>query len=399
MATFVLRTGLQGNGKTLNTIKEVDQKAHKEGRTVYYCNVTNFKPDHPAIKAKWVEFDHPETWYDLPKNAIIVIDEAQTWFRVRPQGSKVPEYASRLEIMRKDGHELHAITQSPKLIDAHMRELCNMHIHYNRGNGGKFIKRWVFQKPELSVSSKLDFPDGESSRITLDKAYFGCYESVKEGADHHFKFRPPKALYVLVVCALLLVGALWKIAQRYVTPDPVQADTPIDQPVEQSPARSPATPSEMLPITPEQYAARMVPRIPDVPASAPVYDQLTGAQSFPKPFCVSTSDVAMLERNSKRMTLGYDDAGVLSGCRCNSQQGTRLDVSFEFCMSVVTNGYFDHTKPDRVPDAMRASATAGAAGRDGAAGTYGGAGVPASTIQKPASGFVAVGSGKPGHLW
>ena len=28
---FVLRTGLQGNGKTLNTIKEVDAKAAKEG--------------------------------------------------------------------------------------------------------------------------------------------------------------------------------------------------------------------------------------------------------------------------------------------------------------------------------------------------------------------------------
>ncbi|AWF61135.1 hypothetical protein [Pseudomonas aeruginosa] len=33
---FVLRTGLQGNSKTLNTIKEVDTKAAKEGRVVYY---------------------------------------------------------------------------------------------------------------------------------------------------------------------------------------------------------------------------------------------------------------------------------------------------------------------------------------------------------------------------
>ena len=399
-ATFVLRTGKQGNGKTLNTIKEVDEKAHKEGRTVYFCNITNFKPEHPAIKADWVEFDHPETWFDLPKNSIIVIDEAQTWFRVRPQGSKVPEYASRLEIMRKDGHELHAITQSPKLIDAHMRELCGLHLHYYRGRGGKIIKRWEFDQPVMNVGEKLDFPDGQSTRITIDSKYFGCYDSVKEGTEHHFKFRPPKAMYVLVVCALLLVGAIWKIGQRYADPEPEQTET-IPQPeMQQQPSsRSPLTPSEMLPVTPEQYAAAMVPRIPDVPASAPMYDQLTQAQSFPKPFCVSTTDQEMIRRNYKRMTVKLRE-GTPTGCRCNTQQGTRLDVSHEFCLSVVENGYFDHTKPDRMTNDMRDSAIAGVTGRDGAAGTYGGAGVSTPAIQsRPSSDFVVVGSGNPGHLW
>jgi len=342
---FVLRTGLQGNGKTLNTIKEVDEKAHKEKRTVYYCNVTGFKPDHPAIKAEWVEFDHPETWYDLPQNALIVIDEAQTWFRVRSQGSKVPNYASRLEIMRKDGHELHAITQSPKLIDAHMRELCNMHVHYNRGNGSQIVKRWVFQKPEMTVSSKLEFADGESSRITIDKSYFGCYQSVKEGSEHHFKFRPPKAMYVFAVCVVLIAAAVWKISQRFADTPP--AVTPETEQPGTIHTLAPTAPASLDAVTADEYASRMVPRIADVPSSAPMYDQLTQAQSFPKPFCVSTRDPAILERNHKRMSLGYDADGNLSGCRCNSQQGTRLDVSFQFCMNVVDNGYFDHTKPDR----------------------------------------------------
>ncbi|MBN0764816.1 hypothetical protein JTM21_40815, partial [Pseudomonas aeruginosa] len=82
-----------------------------------------FKPDHPAIKAQWIEFDHPQEWFKLPQNSIIVIDEAQTFFRTRPQGSKVPEYASALETMRHSGHEVHAITQSPTLIDHHIAEL------------------------------------------------------------------------------------------------------------------------------------------------------------------------------------------------------------------------------------------------------------------------------------
>ncbi|EMJ5080049.1 hypothetical protein RRO40_006630 [Pseudomonas aeruginosa] len=50
-----------------------------------------------------------------------------------------------------------------------------------------------------------------------------------------------------------------------------------------------------------------------------------------------------MHKNRKRMVTGYRD-GRLYGCRCNSQQGTRLDISFEFCMDVVNNGYFDDTR-------------------------------------------------------
>jgi hypothetical protein len=349
---FVLRTGLQGNGKTLNTIKEVDTKAHAENRTVYYCNVTGFKPDHPAIKATWVEFDYPERWFELPPNAIIVIDEAQTWFRVRPQGSKVPDYASRLEIMRKDGHEVHAITQSPKLIDSHMRELCNMHIHYNRGNGGAVIKRWVFQKPELSVSSKLDFPDGEYTRITIDKSYFGCYQSVKDGTEHHFKFRPPKALLVLGFVALVISAIGYYLYDRLTgfveaSEAPASAVSAGVLPGAAMPLQQPQAAPVDRPATVEEYMAARTPRIPGIPQTAPIFDELTKPVAFPKPSCVSTKDEEMIRRNEKRMALGYYD-GRLHGCRCNSQQGTRMHVDFNVCMDIVNNGAFDYTRPDQL---------------------------------------------------
>jgi len=110
---FVLRTGLQGNGKTLNTIKEVDLKAAKEGRMVYYHNIRGFNPKAEVLKGVWQAFDDPLKWHELPQNSLIVIDEAQTFFRVRKQAAAVPEYASALETMRHRGHELHCITQSP----------------------------------------------------------------------------------------------------------------------------------------------------------------------------------------------------------------------------------------------------------------------------------------------
>lgn len=382
---FVLRTGLQGNGKTLNTIKEVDQKAHQEGRKVYYCNVTGFNPGHPAIKAEWIPFDTPEKWFELPPNAIIVIDEAQTWFRVRPQGSKVPDYATRLEIMRKDGHELHCITQSPKLIDSHMRDLCNCHIHYSRGNGGPIIKRWVFQKPELAVSSsKMEFENGESSRITIDKSYFGCYESVKEGTEHHFKFRPPKAMVVLIACGVALALGVGKIYwSRY-----AQHDKPSDEVVQEGSAKpvasAPSRASAELHVSKEQYISDRIPRIPDVPSSAPIYDELTRPVAYPKPFCVSSRDDYFIQKNAKRMVIGRIE-GKLYGCRCNSQQGSRLDISFEACMAYVEQGVFDPAVPDR------GTATATGTGAN-ATGTVAGVAIPQhSTVSNAAESYAGNG--------
>ncbi len=363
---FVLRTGLQGNGKTLNTIKEVDAKAHAEGRVVYYCNVTGFNPGHPAIKADWRPFDTPDKWFELPANSIIVIDEAQTWFRIRSQGSKVPDYASRLEIMRKDGHELHAITQSPKLIDAHMRELCNMHIHYNRGFGGKVIKRWTFQKPEVSVNSnKLHFENGESTRIVIDKTYFGCYESVKEGTGHHMRFRPPQAMYVVGACLLIGAVLVYRLVDRYHDKVDPKASEPVAAAAAESlsPFQLPGgSGSSVVHVTTEQYIAERTPRIVGVPSSAPIYDELTKPVAFPKPSCYATKSDEIIANKRKTLRLG-NRHGQLHGCGCLSQQGTRMDIPFEACMNMVENGSFDPTKPDFLPradggpDALRASGT------------------------------------------
>src|SRR5690606_19342440 len=97
-----------------------------------------------------------------------------------------------------------------------------------------------------------------------------------------------------------------------------------------------------------QYLESRAPRVRDIPASAPIYDQLATPQSFPKPVCIASSDSRLLARNRSRMEVEYYN-GSFIGCRCNTQQGTRLDVSFDFCISVVENGYFDDTRPDSGP--------------------------------------------------
>lgn len=385
---FVLRTGLQGNGKTLNTIKEVDAKAAKEGREVFYHNIRGFNPQHEALQAVWTEFDKPHEWFNLPNNAIIVIDEAQTFFRIRGQAAAVPAYASALETMRHKGHELHCITQNPGLIDHHFRKLCNSHIHYVRGHKGKVIKRWEFERVNMEVEKKNFFAEGEATRILIDKKYFGVYQSVAEGSEHHMKFKPPRALFVFVILVGLICYFGYDVYKsRFAAPEP--------KPI--TPAVSQATHAEVMPatvqgeaqpLTAEDYIALRVPRLPDVPSSAPIYDEITRPVTYPKLSCLSSSDPQMVAKNHKRLTMGYRE-GKVYGCRCNTQQGTRAVVSFEACMAYVEEGAFDPAKPDRMPPQHMP------AGVDGPGEFRAGTSTPAGQSSQ----VTVVNSGKPGILW
>lgn len=347
---FVLRTGLQGNGKTLNTIKEVDAKAAKEGRPVYYHNIRGFNPNAEVLEAVWQEFDEPQKWHELPQNAMIVIDEAQTFFRVRPAGSAVPVYASALETMRHRGHELHCITQNPGLIDTHFRKLCNSHIHYVRGHKGKVIKRWEFERVNMEVEKKNDFNDGQATRVLLDKKYFGVYQSVAEGSEHHMKFKPPRALFVLIGCVLAIGYFGYGLYERRIAPAEAAPE-----PVAQQPTAAPApqyggvpqSQGAAAPMSEAEYLALRVPRVPDVPSSAPIYDEITRPVTYPKLSCVYSADPYFVDRNRDRLVVGYIK-GRVHGCRCNTQQGTRAVVSFESCMAYVNEGAFDPAKPDRL---------------------------------------------------
>lgn len=353
-----IRTGLQGHGKTLNTIKEVDTKARAEGRTVYFHNVTDLDPS--KLQADWYPFEDPTKWYELPDNAIIVVDEAQGepsngkhWFGVRDPRKEVPLHISRFEIMRKQGHEVHLITQDPRFIDVHARRLCNKHIHYWRIFGSSKVSRYEIERVYNDVEKINGCKEASRTIIGLDKRYFGVYTSAK--AVHHFKFKPSKKLIVLTLAAAIggfmafrAYGLIWGKEEP--------ADTPTDAPKEQAgnpvsdiaksliPGVTPAQGNKTL--TREQYIAQRMPRVPNVPSSAPVYDDLTKPQSFPRLYCLSSADPDVYARNFNRMPHATVN-GRQTVCQCYTQQGTRVQTDFAFCLQAVDYGYFDPTLPDR----------------------------------------------------
>ena len=74
------------------------------------------------------------------------------------------------------------------------------------------------------------------------------------------------------------------------------------------------------------------PEVADIPYSTMLYDALVVPVSYPK--------------ISGCMRMTYSDGRDF--CRCNSQQGSRLELSYRACVDVMKNGWFDFSEADPV---------------------------------------------------
>lgn len=347
-------TGKPGNGKTLNTLKELDAQAVNEGRVVYYHNIRGLKPE--MLKAPWYEFDEPLEWFKLPENSLVVIDEAQGFFPVRDPRKAVPDHCAAIETIRHEGRELWLITQDPNFLDVHVRRLCNRHIHFKRIFKSSKVLRHEWSDV-MDVSKAVSYKTADTMPITLDKKFFGAYESTKQGSLHFFKFRPPLALYVVIAAVAASGWYGYRFYERYIEKTTPEASTAVETTNAGTVAGSVANgvakalipgAGDGEPSSTQRYLDQRTPRVASVPSSAPIYDDLTKPVSFPRTYCLSSHDEGFLERQGvrKRMKVGLVD-GKKTGCGCYTQQGTLVTTSFEYCMNAVTNGIFDPTIPDR----------------------------------------------------
>lgn len=348
---LVLRTGLMGHGKTLNAIKEIDTDAKRQDRPVFYHNVTGLDPS--KLSAKWYEFEDPLLWYDLPQDAFIVIDEAQgdelkSMFGIRDPRKPVPLHVSRFEIMRKKGHEVHLITQDPRLIDVHARRLVNKHIHVWRIFGTTKLSRYELPRVNNEVEKFSQSKDADRTTITLDKKYFGVYSSAQ--AKHHFKFKPSRKAVIFAIACIVALFFIGRAAMSFYSHG-ADSKEPEEKGAHSSSASSIASSflgtgsDDKSPQSVAEYLDERIPRIPNIPSSAPVYDELAKPQSFPRLYCASSTDPNTYSREFSRMPSAVVN-GKQTVCQCYTQQATRFHTDFSFCMDVVDRGYFDPTRVD-----------------------------------------------------
>lgn len=347
---LIIRTGKPGHGKTLNTIREVDQKAHAEGRVVYFHNINGLKPE--TLQAQWFSFDDPEKWYELPHDCIIVVDEAQGWFGARDPRARPPEHITRFETMRHQGHEVHLVTQDPRYLDVHLRRLCNSHIHYWRVFKSSQLLRFESEVVVEKVEVKTSFKDADKKTLRLDKRYFDSYTSTN--AKHHFQAKVPTK-FLMAIAVIIIAGIMvFRVYERY-----QQGKQ------ESAPGAAPASMVDQVkstvgafikplgdtgensgPQSTASYLDQRVPRVADLPASAPIYDDLTKPKAFPRLYCMSSHDPDIYARKFSRAPSATVN-GRPTVCQCYTQQGTKVQTDFRFCLDIVENGYFDPAIADR----------------------------------------------------
>lgn len=309
-----LTTGQPGAGKTLWTIAYIKQLAERENRPVYYSGISD-------LKLPWIELDKPEEWFKLPQGSIIVIDEAQRLFRPRGTGSSTPEYVAQLETHRHHGFDIFVITQHPMLVESNVRRLVGKHWHVMRAFG-------MHRATVHEFTNIKDNPDkSRTGSIRHEWKYppevFSFYKSAEL---HTHKRSIPVRVWMLIGIPFVIVPLVWFLVVRLNpanAPASRLAETPkaFEQGGRQDVSR---------PLTTGEYVSLQIPRINDLPQSAPRYDEITQPVSAPKP-------VSCVESASR-------------GCKCFSQQATPLAVSDNTCRMIVKQGWFDDTQASAYKD-------------------------------------------------
>lgn len=316
---ITLITATPGSGKTLYTLKTLAEIAKREDRQVYYYGIklTDYGKEHLG----WVELEDPHKWYELPKLAIIVIDEFQKVFPKRPNGAQVPKYMSEFETHRHLGVDVYLITQGTKLFDTHLKDLIGKHIHLLRifGAHAAQVLKWDgCQQSPNSRTVKADCLD--KSKFIYPKEVFKWYVSAEA---HTHKIQIPKKIWaflfflivavVAIYFSIKLVGNLGKKDA-----DSLGAKSAAAQPASNAPGGQSAQPKRALTVA--EYAAARVPRMTGAPESEPRFDDLATPKTFPRIVaCIS---------NAKK-------------CACYSQQGTQVDLPDFMCRERIARSQFD----------------------------------------------------------
>jgi len=310
-----LRTGANGAGKTLLTLRDVREKSLAESRPVYYNGRFEMVADFG-----WTKIDAKD-WESVPDGAIFLFDECHNDFPVR-SGTKdaVPQYVRQLAEHRRRGFDFFLITQHPMNLDAFVRRLIGApgwHQHLKRASGAPLVSviQWdaVNDQPQKAGSGA----SGQVKMVPYPKEVYSWYVSTSLDTA---KIRIPFQVKLLVV-SLVAIPLLGYFGYKTLM-DRVPGKPAAGQPGAKPAGAVPGGQSEPRKVmTTAEYVNSFQPRIPGFAFSAPRYDDATKPVNVPYP-------AACIQSKSK-------------GCQCYSQQATKLDVPLSLCVQIVAGGFFN----------------------------------------------------------
>lgn len=324
-----LVTGTPGSGKTLYVINEL---AKVTDRTIYYDGV-------PDLQLPWIPIPAKD-WSSIPDGSILVVDEAQRIWGTRPPKDPVPDSIRAMETHRHRGIDIWVITQSPMMLDHHLRRLVGWHKHLRRNAG-------LPSSLSLEADEVIEDPQNPGAHVRRGQFVFpkDTYKLYKSAEVHTHKFKWTMrytAMLVLVIAAIS--GIVWgflSVADGIGgSPDPSRSGDGEGggQSAQHAPPPSDynTSLSDYIRDPYEQY----IPRAKILPQSAPIYDGLNTAKQMPfVAGCIKSTDIV----------------GDYT-CKCYTQQGNDLHFSHADCEQHLAGLPFqywrepDYTVPEKQSD-------------------------------------------------
>ena len=349
-----LVTGTPGTGKTamvvdmiLNNVDGLFKMTIEDGtvvdRPLYFCHIDGL--DAKKFKAHELseeEIQSAPLDQIMPQGGVLIVDEADYTYPVRPPSQAVPPYIKTLKELRHHGFTLILMVQHPTMIDRYIRQLVGKHIHLERKAIG--TKRYEFFRCEESLNAAA-FTSVVGSPYRPPKEAFKYYKS----ASQHIKFKKKlHPVFIMIPIGIVFMFYLgvplflkwfgWSDNQSQVKQKSEQQHAKIEeqdalnivQPptlLQQSKFQESAA-SSVPEFTPEYYE----PRITDKPETAPIYDSVRSIKTFEYPVaCVSSA----------------------KSCNCYSDQGTLIKISRKACQKHIKDGVFNPYKEPRQEEFFR----------------------------------------------
>lgn len=350
-AALSILTGILGSGKTLRAV-QIMKQAVDEDEKVYQCGFKGLQV--PGI----IDWEDPRKWQELPPGAILFVDEAQKWFGERRHGH-APDYLKAMNTMRgEEGVRMVLLTQHPKYLDPHIKDLVGCHEHLLREDGKESSK--LYRTNEV-----MEDPRSPRGRSKADQETFKFpikevgHLYVSANAPHTIKYRMPalvkKAIIIGGLGAVFLLGAwflLFRNAYSSITES--EGSAPAAGETTSSPSRgtaarasssgSRAGKQEPRWETLTDYAKDHLPRFGAMPWTAPAFDDRR-VTADPQLYCLSSMQ-------------GEDANGKWQDftCTCLTEQGTTYEITQGECRALARRGpVYNPYKQQRREDAGRPS--------------------------------------------
>lgn len=349
-----LVTGTPGTGKTamvvdmiLNNVDGLFKMTIEDGtvvdRPLYFCHIDGL--DAKKFKAHELseeEIQSAPLDQIMPQGGVLIVDEADYTYPVRPPSQAVPPYIKTLKELRHHGFTLILMVQHPTMIDRYIRQLVGKHIHLERKVIG--TKRYEFFRCEESLNAAA-FTSVVGSPYRPPKEAFKYYKSASQHIKFKKKLHPVFIMIPIGIAFMFYLGVPlfskwfgWSDNQSQVKQKSEQQHAKIEEQDALNIVQPPTLPqqskfqesaaSSVPEFTPEYYE----PRITDKPETAPIYDSVRSIKTFEYPVaCVSSA----------------------KSCNCYSDQGTLIKISRKACQKHIKDGVFNPYKEPRQEEFFR----------------------------------------------